>query len=255
MGLAAFGTKLMSGQRQVVTATVVCPTGAITGSGNIHAVMTMAALTGGTEQVVVAVLITDTSAIVAQKIVAGLNLNADFLGDAVAMVDGPDIVVEAILPAANDATMNLDIHMDSGTGMTDDLTSIATVDGIAYTEIARMTAPAGPTLSLDLEDATCHDSPSGFEESVGTIIRSGVVAGDINYEPDHATHDATTGILHRYLHTMVGPYQLRFPDAGHTMFSFDALVTKFDPAMPVAGKVTAAVEFKINGVPTLTDSY
>ena len=56
-GLPAFGTKLMSGQRQVITATVVCPTGAITGAGDIHATMTSALLGGGTEVVDVAVLL------------------------------------------------------------------------------------------------------------------------------------------------------------------------------------------------------
>ena len=255
-GESAFGTKLMSGQRQVVTATVVCPTGAITGSGNIHAVMTMAALTGGTEQVVVAVLTADTSAIVAQKIAAGLNLNADFLGDAVAVADGPDIVVSAILAAADDATMNLDIHMDSGTGMTDDLTSVDTIDGIAFTEIARAGNFVGPALSADMIDVTAHDSgATPWEETIPTILRSGEIAMDINYDAGGATHDATTGILHRYLHSMLGAYQLRFPDVGHTQYSFDAYVTKFVPSEPVAGKVTAAVTFKIDGVPTLDDVY
>jgi len=255
MGLASFGTKLMSGQRQVVTATVVCPTGAITAPGNIHAVMTMAALAGGDEQVVVAVLTADTSAIVAQKIAAGLNLNADFLGDAVAVADGPDIVVSAILAAADDATMNLDIHMDSGTGMTDDLTSVDTIDGIAFTEIARAGNFDGPALSLGVVDTTAHDSPGGFEEHVPTVLIAGELKCDINYEADHATHDGTTGILYRYVNKILGPYQLRFPDVGHTQYSFDAHVTSFEPSEPVTGKVSASVAFEIEGEPTLTDVY
>lgn len=186
---------------------------------------------------------------------AALNLNADFLGDFVATADGANVVVEAILPAANDAGMNLDIHMDSGTGMTDDLTSTATITGIAYTEIAGAQNIGGPSLSTDIEDTTSHDSPSGFEENVATIIRTGEMKLDINYDPSNATHDGTTGILYRQKNKMLGPYQLRFPDADHTMFSFDAWVSSLDPSEPVAGKVTAAVAFKITGVPTLTDSY
>lgn len=254
-GLASFGTKLMSGQRQVITATVSCPTGAITGAGDIHATMTSALLGGGTEVVDVAVLLGDTSAIVAQKVVAALNLNADFNADFIATIDGANVIVTALLPAANEAAMNLALEVVDATGMTDDTTSTATVAGIAYTEIANATTPVGPSMKVDIEDTTTHDSTGRFRECVPTIIRTGQMKLDINYDPDNATHDASTGILYRHANELLGAYQLRLPDAGHTMFSFDAYVSSFEPSEPVAGKITASVAFDITGVPTLTGTY
>lgn len=255
MGLSAFGTKLMSGQRQVETATVVCPTGAITTGGNINATMTSALLGGGTEVVAVAVLLGDTTAQVAQKIAAGLNLNADFNADFVATFDGVDVITTAILPAANEVAQNLALAVDDAIGMTAAPTSADTFDGIAYTEIANAGNFTGPAMSVDVVDVTSHDSTSGFEEVVPTILRTGELRMDINYEPDAATHDATTGILFRYLNSILGAYQLRFPDAGHTEFTFNAYVTSFEPGMPHAGKISAPVTFKIDGVPTLTDTW
>jgi len=228
MGIAAFSTKLMSGQRQVETATVVCPTGAITTGGDIEATMTSAILGGGTEVVTVAVLLGDTTAQVAQKIVAALNLNADFLAHFVATFDGVDVITTAILPAANEVAQNLALAVVGPcAGMTAAPTSADTFDGIAYTEIANAGNFTGPALSVDVVDVTSHDSTSGFEEVVPTILRTGELRMDINYEPDDATHDATTGILFRYLNSILGAYQLRFPDAGHTEFTFNAYVTSF----------------------------
>jgi len=255
MGIAAFSTKLMSGQRQVETSTVVCPTGAITTGGDIHATMTSALLAGGTEEVDVAVLLGDTTAIVAQKIAAALNLNADFLADFVATYNGVDVITTTILPAANEAGQNLALAVDTAVGMSAAPTSADTYAGIAYTEIARAGNFSGPALSVDVVDVTAHDSVGAFEEVIPTILRTGELRMEINYEPDHATHDATTGILYRYLQSMLGPYQLRWPDAGHTEYSFDAYVTSFDPSEPHAGKVSAPVAFKISGVPTLTDVW
>ena len=255
MGLSAFGTKLMSGVRQVETSTVVCATGAITGSGDLHATMTSALLGGGTEEVDVAVLLGDTTAEVAQKIVAALNLNADFLAHFVATFNGVDVITTAILPAANEAGQNLALAVDDATGMTAAPTSANTFAGIAYTEIADASNFGGPALSVDTVDTTSHDSTGGFEEVIPTILRTGELRMEINYEPDAATHDATTGILYRYLNSMLGAYQLRFPDAGHTEFTFNAYITSFEPGMPVAGKISAPVSFKIDGVPTLTDTW
>jgi len=255
MGISAFGTKLMSGQRQVETATVVCATGAITGDGTIVATMTSALLGGGTEAITVNVVTGDTPSIVAQKTVAALNLNADFLADFVATYNGANVISTAIVPAANEAGQNLALALGTATGMTAAPTSTDTYAGIAYTEIAHASNFSGPALSADIVDMTSHDSTSSFEEVAPTVLRTGELRMDIYYAPNAGTHDASTGVLYRYLHSILGPYQLRFPDAGHTKFTFEAYVTAFDPGEPVAGAIKAAVAFKIDGVPTLTDTW
>ncbi len=128
------------------------------------------------------------------------------------------------------------------------------------TVFARTTAPAatiasvksivGPGLKLDTEDVTTHDSTSGWEEAVGTILRSGEVKLELIYDPATATHKYASGglIYAMTLRTAVG-YSLTFPDS--TIWTFNAFVTAFEPSAPHEGALTATCTLKITGVPTL----
>ena len=49
---------------------------------------------------------------------------------------------------------------------------------LGATEIAKVTNTSGPSLSLDTEDVTSHDSTDGWEEVVATILRSGTITLD-----------------------------------------------------------------------------
>jgi predicted secreted protein len=120
------------------------------------------------------------------------------------------------------------------------------------TAIAQVSNIAGPGLSLDTEDVTSHDSTGGWEEVVGTILRSGEITLDIVYDPANATHkNAAAGLIGDLVARAATTFSIVFPDVGHTTWSFDALVTGFEPAMPVDGALTASVKMKITGQPTL----
>jgi len=114
-------------------------------------------------------------------------------------------------------------------------------------EYAQVTNISGPGLSLDTEDVTSHDSTDGWEEVVGTILRSGEVTLDIVYDPGDATHADILDDLEARV--IVNDFHLVFPDA--TEWTFNAFVTGFEPTAPVGGALTASVKFKISGKPTL----
>lgn len=120
------------------------------------------------------------------------------------------------------------------------------------TTIAQVQTIGGPGLALDTEDVTSHDSTGGWEEVVGTILRSGEVSLDIVYDPAHATHKYSAGgLLHDLVSRTAVSYSLVFPDTGSTTWSFSALVTGFEPSAPVDGALTAAVTMKVTGAVTL----
>ncbi len=255
-GDAAFDTALFVGIRQIETNTVICPTGAITGSGDLHLTCTSALLGGGTEVIDVAVLITDTEIEVAAKIVAAANLNADYLDHFLAVQGGVDVIHTTLLPAANEGAQDFALAQDDATGLTADVASANTLAGAVLTEVARVSNFSGPSFSADTEDVTAHDTAApGWEEVIATILRTGELKLDIYYDPDGATHDATTGLIYKYENVILGYYQLRFPDAGKTEFTFDAYVIGFESTEPVGGALTAAVSLKITGVPSLTDTW
>lgn len=120
----------------------------------------------------------------------------------------------------------------------------------AFTTIAEVLDISGPSLSLETEDVTSHDS-GGNAEYIGTILDGGEVSFEINYIPGNATHNATAGLLKTMTDKAVRNFKLVFPTASPVTWQFTALVTGFEPAAPAKGKLTASVTLKVTGAPTL----
>ena len=119
-------------------------------------------------------------------------------------------------------------------------------------EYANVTNISGPGLSLDTEDVTSHDQATPWEEIVGTILRSGEVTLDLIYDPANATHKyAAGGLLYDLVQRTAIALTLVFSDTAATTWTFNALVTGFEPTAPVEGALTASVTLKLTGAPTL----
>lgn len=122
----------------------------------------------------------------------------------------------------------------------------------AGTEYANVKSISGPSLSLDTEDVTTHDSTAGWEDVVGTILRSGEISLDVVYDPADATYKNLAGgwIYDLAARTAI-EFTLVFPDTGTTTWTFTALITGFEPAAEVAAALTATLKMKLTGQPTL----
>ena len=246
----ALGTTLGQGTVQIETAVIV---GTITGDGNATFTLTKAGMTGSPIATSVAVLNGDTPGVVATKAAAAMNLVANITAVCTVTADGNNVVVTAKLAAANDATFNLAYTNDTCTGLTPDATSTDTQAGAAYANIAQIQSISGPGLSLDTEDVTSHDSAGGWEEVVGTILRSGEMTMDLVYDPADDSHDDAggLGLVHRMDARQLSAYKVTFPDSGGTIWYFNGYVTGFEPSMPHDGALTASATIKLTGAPIL----
>jgi predicted secreted protein len=120
------------------------------------------------------------------------------------------------------------------------------------TTIAQVTNISGPGLSLDTEDVTNMDSTGGWEEVVGTILRSGEVSVDLVFDPNAATHKyASGGMVYDMVQRTATTYSIVFPSSPTVTWEFSALVTGWEPSAPVDGSLTVAATLKITGAPTL----
>jgi hypothetical protein len=243
---SAFGTVLQMGIRQVETAVIV---GTIVNPGNASVTLTVAGMTGSGSAQNVAVLAGDTADTVATKIVAALNAIANYTAKCAFSCSGSSVRVELLTAAANDGTMNLAYTNGTCTGLTPDATSNHTTAGAALTAVAQVKSLEGPELAADTEDVTTHDSTSGFEENIVTILRSGEINAELEYDPGAATHAATSGLIAKLQNKTQAQYQIVFP--GSVTWTFDGRSTKFKPGAPVDGSLTASATIKINSVPTL----
>jgi predicted secreted protein len=115
-----------------------------------------------------------------------------------------------------------------------------------FTAIANATSISAPGLSRNTIDVTAHDSPDQYAEFVGGIIDPGEVSIDVNYDP--AVHDTLIADLED---TDPRNYQLVFPDAGATTWSFAAVLTGFEATAPFDDKLTASLTYKVSGKPTI----
>lgn len=120
--------------------------------------------------------------------------------------------------------------------------------GSIYTEVASVQDVDGPELTLETEDVTSHDSPGGFAELLATIKSAGKVPFKILYDPEHATHDSTTGLLKIYNDKTLANFRVRFPPpVDDHYWQAAGYVTKFQPTRPVKGVLAADIEISISG--------
>jgi hypothetical protein len=244
---SAFGTILKRGVCQVESTPIV---GAITGSGNATVTVTKAGMTGSPLAIVVAVLNGDTTDTVATKMVAAMNLIANFNAKCVAWCSGSILYVGAIVAIANDGTMNIAYTNTTCAGLTPDATSDHAVAGVVPTTIAQVVNIGGPGLALDTEDVTTHDQATAFEEVVATVLRSGEIKVDLVYDPNAATHSASAnGLIDDIENKIYAYYQLIFP--GPYTWSFQGRGTGFESSAAFDGALTASATIKITGQPTL----
>lgn len=118
-----------------------------------------------------------------------------------------------------------------------------------FTTIAEVRDIKGPGLTLNLEDATNHSSPAGWEERIPTTLQGGTVELEVNMIPSHATQSYSAGVLRDLVNKTKRNFQIVFPSA--TTWLLPSYVTKFEPATPVKGIMRASITLEITGQPTL----
>lgn len=242
----AYGSVLKVGTPQIETAVVVVTT--VT-AGDANFTLTASGMTGSPITTVVTLANDDTASEVATKAATAMNLDSDITDLFFVVADGPNIVVTKKIATANDATLNLAYADDTSGGLTDDATSNNTQAGVVLTTVAQVRTIGGPSMTLDTEDVTTHDSTDAWEEVVATIKRSGEISLEIIYDPADDTHDATggNGLLTRQDTRLLSDFSIVFPDSGSTTWNFDGYVTGFEPDAPVDGALAATVTLKLTG--------
>lgn len=116
-----------------------------------------------------------------------------------------------------------------------------------FATIQGLSKLGGPQLTLDEIDVTSHDSPGGYEEVVMTILRSGLVAVTIMYDPPAATHNKTTGLLKKYQSRTKTNFKLILPDIGLSTWTFAGYVKDFGMTNDTTAAMEAAVNIKVTG--------
>lgn len=105
---------------------------------------------------------------------------------------------------------------------------------------------SGPQLRTDVVDVTNHSSPNATEEILATLKRLGEITFDINWQPSHATHNATTGLLADWINRTKRHFRMTWPD-GITTWTFTAFVVGMSPTAPVADALRQSITLRVTG--------
>ena len=127
----------------------------------------------------------------------------------------------------------------TGTATTATLTNVTNISGLD-----------GETETIDV---TSHDSASAYREKVASFIDAGQVQLDLNFNPNEATHRATTGgILYLRDQRTIVPWKLKFPGSPSHSVSFQGFVKSAPLDLPFDDKQSASVTIELTGSATWT---
>ncbi len=120
-------------------------------------------------------------------------------------------------------------------------------DPEVFTTIAEVKDISGPSMSLNMEDATSHDS-GGWREEIPTLLEAGDISFDINY-----TGGTSQTILAEAQMTRERlNFQMVLPLATPVTKAFSGYVTSHEYSAPVEGILTASVTIRVSGAITTT---
>jgi len=119
-----------------------------------------------------------------------------------------------------------------------------TPSGGSYTPITGVTSITGPQFSMDIIDATDHDSPGGFEESISGLGHSGTVDVELNYDEANATHTTVRGFLTA---RAARNWEITCTDSGAEKAAFAGRVISFDQTNAHDGKTEGSFSIQISG--------
>jgi hypothetical protein len=134
-----------------------------------------------------------------------------------------------------------------------------TTSGSTFATIGEVRDIAGPGYSLETVDVTSHSSTGDYEEIVPTILRTGDVTFDINFDPKDNSHmsvaggGSVNGLFHVFENKEKRYMRLDVPSSSErARITFQAYVTGFSLNHAVLSEQLASVVLKPTGAPVWT---
>jgi len=113
-------------------------------------------------------------------------------------------------------------------------------------DIAEVTNITPPSFSLDQIDVTHMASPNGTREFIPGLIDPGEASLDINFVPGNAS-DLRIQELLNLTGSAVRSRQMRITFPNHVTWTFQGVVTGYEPTVPVDDKMAATITIKVTG--------
>ena len=119
--------------------------------------------------------------------------------------------------------------------------------------LANVTNIGGLDGETETIDVTSHDSGGSYREKVASFIDAGQVTLDVNFDPNSATHRATSGgILWLRDQRIICPWLVTFPGSPSHKVAFMGFVKSAGFEAPFDDKLSLSVTIETSGSATWT---
>jgi len=139
-----------------------------------------------------------------------------------------------------------------GFGIKLNIGSAPMADNPTYTLAAQVQKVGDFESSLVMAEVTGHDAVDGYEESIPSgkkKLKS--LELELGLDMAQATHaNSSGGLLHAHQNETLLAYQLIYPDAQQTTWTFDAYLEKFSMGAEQEKEWKGKATLKITGKPT-----
>ena len=126
-------------------------------------------------------------------------------------------------------------------------TQLQRFNGATFEVIASLTSISGPGIKRETIDVTAHDSPNGWMEFLGGLKDGGEVSFDMNRRP--SVHDVLVADFEDD-----EPRSYRVEWRSGAAWTFDGILTSYEPDSPYDDKLSCAATLKVTGQPTVGDA-
>ena len=106
-------------------------------------------------------------------------------------------------------------------------------------------------ISAKTEDTTSHSNLVPWTTAVATLLTMGPVEFQVNFVPNDATHDDTTGLTYVVQNRTERKWKIIDPDSLET-YTFDAIITNLKRTATVGGIKKGSITLMGSGQPTLS---
>jgi predicted secreted protein len=127
-----------------------------------------------------------------------------------------------------------------------------TTTGTATTAtLTNVTNVSGLDGEAETIDVTSHDSGGAYREKVASFLDAGQVTIDYNFNPQEATHRATSGgVLWLRDQRIAAPWQITFPGMPSHKVLFQAFVKSAGFEAPYDDKLSGSITLETSGSAT-----
>jgi len=123
-----------------------------------------------------------------------------------------------------------------------------------YTAVANVEEIGGFKVSAIMDEFTGHDSTGGYREKIPSgLMEVGDVSLKVAFDITEGTHaNAAGGLTYAQQNRLKRAFQIVFPDASDTTFTFDAYVSELEIESPKENHLMGNLVLTVTGQPTIS---